>query len=95
MKTPAAITSNDNAKYDGCTTDLKGSGAADKYEQLLASSPRHSLITGNVNSTVTNVTKSATPAEDTIAPDLDRCSSSNKHLLLSYAIDIRCRISLS
>jgi hypothetical protein len=73
MNTPAAIIASENARNPGWTIGLSCSGAADENEHFPSLS--HSLTTGNTSRTATKATKSATPVEDTIAPDLASISS--------------------
>jgi hypothetical protein len=68
MNTPAAIIASESARNPGWTIGLSCSGAVDENEHFPLLS--HSLTTGNTSRTATKATKSATPAEDTIAPDL-------------------------
>lgn len=67
MKTPAAIITSEMARYPGWTIAASSCGANEVYVHF--SSPTHSLLTGKASRTTMKVIKSATPADDTIAPD--------------------------
>ncbi|MDQ5876291.1 MAG: hypothetical protein M3288_05560 [Thermoproteota archaeon] len=74
ITTPAEIVMREIARKLGCTTDWSSPGAVERYEHLPLSS--QFFITGNESKTITKTTMRATPAEDTIAPDFARVSSS-------------------
>ncbi|MDQ3852975.1 MAG: hypothetical protein M3299_09095 [Thermoproteota archaeon] len=61
------------AKKLGCTTDWSSPGAVERYEHFPLSS--HFFVTGNESKMITKTTMSATPPEDTIAPDFATASS--------------------
>ena len=83
MNTPAAIIKSEAARNPGCTTAASCSGAVDVYEHFPPLS--HSLVTGNASRIATNDTKSAIPADDTIAPDLASTPSDKQELLSAGA----------
>jgi hypothetical protein len=75
ISTPAEMVMREIARKLGWTIDWSSPGAVDWYEHL--SSLPQFFMTGNASKATMNTTISATPADDTIAPDLARVSNDN------------------